>query len=171
MIEFRFVCTDGIGIGAAITGSLRRAEINIRYCDFKAIRTSPIPFFTMRRVRCIVVVQDSNAHQTETELKRLQRRRSDLRIKGIHSIYRLRIRLPDEPGILDNQVRKLAREGIYLRRCRGPELPVVGSDLSAIFFLELEGSLEKYVRAKSLLHEYIVEEAPDFPGGIISLQF
>jgi hypothetical protein len=27
------------------------------------------------------------------------------------------------------------------------------------------------VRAKSLLHEYIVEEAPDFPGGIISLQF
>ena len=125
----------------------------------------------MRRVRCIVVVQDSNAHQTETELKRLQRWRSDLRIKGIHSIYRLRIRLPDEPGILDNQVRKLAREGIYLRRCRGPEVPVVGSELGAIFFLELEGSLEKYVRAKSLLHEYIVEEAPDFPGGIISLQF
>jgi hypothetical protein len=117
------------------------------------------------------VVQDSSAHQTETELKRLQRLRADLRIKGLHSIYRLRIRLPDEPGMLDNQVRKLAREQIYLRRCRGPEVPMRGSEQGAIFFLELEGSLEKYVRAKSLLHDYIVEESPDFPGGIISLQF
>ncbi len=171
MIEFRFECKDGVGIGAAITGSLRKAEINIRYCDFKAIRTKMLLIFPVRKVRCIIVVQDSNAHQAETELNRLARRRPDLGMRRLYSIYRLRVRLPDEPGVLDNQVRKLAREGIYLRRCRGPELPVVGSEQSAIFFLELEGSLEKYVRAKSLLYEYIVEESPDFPGGIISLQF
>ncbi len=171
MIEFRFECSDGVGIGAAITGSLRKADINIRYCDFKAIPKKSLLFFSTRRIRCIVVVQDSSAHRTETELKRLERRRRDLGIAHLHSIYRLRMRLPDEPGMLDNQVRKLAREGIYLRRCRGPELPVIGSDQSAIFFLELEGSLEKYVKAKSLLYDYIVEESPDFPGGIISLQF
>lgn len=170
MNEFRFRCRDGVGIGAAITGQLRKAAVNIRYFDIKVIDTK-ILFWTIRRVRCIIVVQDSDAHRTREHLRKLQNARRDLGIRSLQSIYRLRIRLSDEPGILDTQVRRLARDGVYLRRCRGPEAPVMGSDQSAIFFLELEGTLENYVRAKTTLRDYIVEESPDFPGGIISLQF
>lgn len=125
---------------------------------------------SLRRIPC-VVVQGSDAHRTEELLRQLQTVRRDLRIRSLRPIYRLRIRLPDEPGILDTQVRRLARDGVYVRRCRGPEVLVMGSDQSAIFFLELEGPLENYVKAKKLLHDYIVEESPDFPGGIVSLQF
>ncbi len=57
------------------------------------------------------------------------------------------------------------------RESRGPEVPMTGSGQSAIYFLELQGSLESYVQAKKVLHDYIVEESPDFPGGIMNLQF
>jgi len=161
MMQFNFTCRDGTGRGAAITGPLKDAGINIEYTHFWIEENFFFPKW--RTGRGILVVHDYDGENAKWVLERLQKSDKGLGIKNLQTFYQVRISIPDKPGTLYEEIEKLAKYGIYLRSFRGPE----GNDgQNAIFFLLFEGQFENYIKAKELLAEHIVGESPFVPGFI-----
>jgi predicted amino acid-binding ACT domain protein len=159
MYIIKIRCADSIGVAARITAALRDVGVNTRNMHFRTRDEFRGWFWQSPKTvgEGEIVIKDEDWDLVDYQLRSLAKKRKNLDLKINKPSYQVTLLLFDQPGALDDELQKLAKNGIDVREIKSGE---PRNDKKVLVKLILECSPDKYDLAKKLLSRYLQDESP-----------